>query len=134
MKTDIPAKRRFDIECKTLENIVYEVTLDKVKWLIFALHRPPSMPNNLFTKHMRTLLDKGIKYYGNLIVIGDLNYDLLCTEKSQTLDLCDIFDLTNIIKDPTCFKKDCNPSLVDVILTNKTKSCFKSLNVKVTAR
>jgi hypothetical protein len=63
MRTDIPAKRRFDIECKTLENIVYEVTLDKVKWLIFALYRPPSMPNNLFTKHMSTLLDKGIKYY-----------------------------------------------------------------------
>ena len=123
MRTDIPAKRRFDIECKTLENIVliYEVTLDKVKWLIFALYRPPSMPNNLFTKNMSTLLDKDIKYYQNLIVIGDLildkdikyyqnlivigdlNYDMLCTEKSQTLDeLCDLLDLTNIIKGPTC--------------------------------
>jgi hypothetical protein len=39
-----------------------------------------------------------------------------------------MFDLTNIIKEPTCFKKDCNPSLVDVIPTNKSKSCFKSLN------
>jgi hypothetical protein len=85
MRTDTPAKRIFDIKCKTLENIVYEATLDKVKWLIFALYRPPSMPNNLFTKHMSTLLDKGIKHYENLIVIGDLNYDLLCTEKSQTL-------------------------------------------------
>ena len=79
------------------------------------------MPNNLFTKNMSTLLDKDIKYYQNLIVIGDLildkdikycqnlivigdlNYDMLCTEKSQTLDeLCDLFDLTNIIKGPTC--------------------------------
>jgi hypothetical protein len=42
--------------------------------------------------------------------------------------LCDLFDLTNIIKEPTCFKKDCNPSLVDVILTNESKSGFKSLN------
>ena len=54
---------------------------------------------------------------------------MLCTEKSQTLDdSCDLFDLTNIIKEPTCFKKDCNPSLVDIILTNKCKSSFKSLN------
>jgi hypothetical protein len=54
---------------------------------------------------------------------------MLCTEKSQPIDdLCDDFDLTNIIKEPTCLKKDCNPSLVDVILTNKSKSCFKSLN------
>jgi hypothetical protein len=44
---------------------------DKVKWLIFGLYRPPSMPNNLFTKHMRTLFYKGIKYYENLIVIGN---------------------------------------------------------------
>jgi hypothetical protein len=27
---------------------------------------------------------------------------LLCTEKSLD-DLCDIFDLTNIIKEPTCW-------------------------------
>ena len=48
---------------------------------------------------MSTLLNIGIKYYENVIVIGDLNYDLLWTEKWQTLDdLCDIFDLTYIIK------------------------------------
>ena len=93
MRTDIPAKRKFNIECQTLEveNIVYEVTLYKVKWLIFALYRPPSMPNNLFTKHMSTLLDKDIKYYQNLIVIGDLNYDMLCTENHKHLMNCVIF-------------------------------------------
>jgi hypothetical protein len=50
MRTDIPAKRKFNIECQTLEveNIVYEVTLDKVKWLIFALYRPPSMPKKFY--------------------------------------------------------------------------------------
>jgi hypothetical protein len=48
----IPARRRFDIECKTLENIVYEVTLDKTKWLIYAIYRPPSMANDIFTNHM----------------------------------------------------------------------------------
>jgi hypothetical protein len=47
MRADIPARRRFDIECKTLENIVYEVTLDKTKWLIYAIYRPPSMANAL---------------------------------------------------------------------------------------
>jgi hypothetical protein len=43
MRAEIPARRHFDIECKTLENIVYEVTLDKTKWLIYAIYRPPSM-------------------------------------------------------------------------------------------
>jgi hypothetical protein len=39
MRADIPSRRRFDIECKTLENIVYEVTIDKTKWLIYAIYR-----------------------------------------------------------------------------------------------
>ena len=30
---------------------------------------------------------------------------------------------------PTCFKKGCIPSLVDVIMTNKKSLCFKSQNV-----
>ena len=47
MRADIPSWRRFDIECKTLENIVYEVTLDKTKWLIYAIYRPPSMANDI---------------------------------------------------------------------------------------
>jgi len=100
MRTDIPAKGRSDIECKTLENIVYEVTLDKVKWLIYVYYIGHHLcQQKLFTKHMSTLLDKDIKYYDNLIAIGDFNYDMLCTEKSQTFeDLCDLFNLTNIIK------------------------------------
>ena len=106
MRADIPARRRFDIECKTLENIVYEVTLDKTKWLIYAIYRPPSMANDIFTNHMNILLDKGSKFIENYMVIGDLNYDILTSDKSQVLDdLCDIFDLTNIVKNPTCFMK-----------------------------
>jgi endonuclease/exonuclease/phosphatase family metal-dependent hydrolase len=69
---------------------------------------------------MSTLLDKGIKHYENLIVIGDLNYDLLCTEKSQTLDdLCDIFDLTNIIKSQDSFKRQILSKSLTYALTSK---------------
>jgi hypothetical protein len=34
-----------------------------------------------------------------------------------------------LVKEPTCFKKDCVPSLVDVVLTNKKSSCFNTLNL-----
>jgi hypothetical protein len=63
------------------------------------------------------------------MVIGYLNYYILIPDKSQVLDdLCDIFDLRNIVKNPTCFMKGYEPSLVDVILTNKNNLCFKTLN------
>jgi hypothetical protein len=34
-----------------------------------------------------------------------------------------------LVKETTCFKKDCVPSLVDVVLTNKKSSCFNTLNL-----
>jgi hypothetical protein len=85
---------------------VYEVTPDKTKWLIYAIYRPPSMANNIFDNHMNILLDKGSKFIENDVVIGDLNYDILTPEKSQVLDdVCDIFDVSNIVKNSTCFMK-----------------------------
>ena len=76
---------------KILEHIVYEVTLDKTKWLIYAIYRPPSMANDIFTNHMNILLDKGSKFIENYMVIGDLNYDILTPDKSQVLMIYVIF-------------------------------------------
>ncbi|CAG2212867.1 unnamed protein product [Mytilus edulis] len=36
--------------------------------------------------------------------------------------------MQELVKGPTCFKKGCNPSLVDVIITNKKNLCFKTIN------
>ena len=48
---------------------------------------------------------------------GDLNYDMLDKSKGATLsDICDIFDLSSLIKSATCHMKNSKPSLVDVLL------------------
>ena len=36
-------------------------------------------------------------------------------------DFCDTYNLTNLITDPTCFKNPLNPSLIDLILTNRAR-------------
>ena len=45
-------------------------------------------------------------------------------------DVCDVFDLKNIIKEPTCFKADI-PTLVDVFLTNKPRSFSGVINTDI---
>ena len=63
------------------------------------------------------------------MVIGDLNYDLLNETKGKPLtNIMELFDLSNLIQKPTCFMKDCKPSLLDVILTNSKSLCIKTLN------
>ena len=46
----------------------------------------------------------------------NLNYDVICFQ--QLNGIMELFDYKNLIKEATCFKKDCLPNLNDVILTN----------------
>jgi hypothetical protein len=43
---------------------------------------------------------------------------LLVTLIMALQNVYDIFDFTNLVKSPTCYTKNSNPSLNDVILTN----------------
>jgi hypothetical protein len=46
----------------------------------------------------------------NIIVMGDLNFDMLNDKKCQTLkDLCDVLDFSQLVLKPTCFMKNCIP-------------------------
>ena len=36
-------------------------------------------------------------------------------------DFCDLYDLENLIKEPTCFKNPNNPSSIDLMLTNRKR-------------
>ena len=40
-----------------------------------------------------------------------------------------MFNLSQLITNPACFKKGCTPSLVDVILTNQKNMCFNIQNI-----
>ena len=43
---------------------------------------------------------------------------------------CSSYNLKNLINDPTCFKKMDNPSCIDLVLTNKSRSFQKSSVIK----
>ena len=61
--------------------------------------------------------------------MGDLNFDMLNDKKCQALkDLCDVLDFSQLVLKPTCFMKNCIPSLVDVVLTNQKNKCFNIQN------
>jgi hypothetical protein len=62
--------------------------------------------------------------------MGDLNFDMLNDKKCQALkDLCDVLDFSQLVLKPTCFMKNCIPSLVDVVLTNQKNQYFNIQNV-----
>ena len=73
--------------------------------------------------------DKISVKYDNVILIGDLNYNVLDEDKGTPLTImCDIFDYTNLVKTATCHTKNAHPTLIDVILTNKPSYCQNITN------
>ena len=66
----------------------------------------------------------------NIIVIGDINVNLLyIAVKSEKFDeLLHVYNVKNMISEPTCFKGD-DPTLIDVCLVyNKWGFSFSHLN------
>ena len=43
-------------------------------------------------------------------------------EDNKLLEFCDAFNLTSIVKEPTCYKNPLHPTHIDVILTNRSKN------------
>ena len=115
---------------RSVENIACEVILNKRKWICMCAYRPPSMSESIFTDLLFKAVYKSIITSDHILILGDLNLDLSnITKGKPLLDFMDTFNLENCISSPTCFMKDCTPSLVDVILTGSKNLCFKPLNI-----
>ena len=62
------------------------------------------MPNSTFIASFTAGIDIVYVYFDNIMVIGDLNYDVNVPQNSQPLQsICEIFDYSNLMTKPTCF-------------------------------
>ena len=56
-------------------------------------------------------------------MLGDFNTSI---EDSFMKNICENYDLSSLLKEPTCIKNPENPSCIDQILTNKPRSFIKT--------
>ena len=70
-------------------------------------------------------MEKTASTCDNFIFLGDFN---LCMEDSPMKTFDKIYKLSNLKKEPACFKNPQNPTCIDLILANKPLS-FKNTNV-----
>ena len=124
VRSDVPSRRRKDLETETCECITVEITVGRHRWLIYSVYRPPDLSNNIFKNELSRALDKGLIACNNVILIGDLNYDLLSIQGNTLNEILNDFDLINLIKDPTCHTQT-GSTLLDVLCTNKPLSFVK---------
>ena len=115
---------REDIPCRKLtshnvinnvEGIILEINLRKTKWLLFGGYNNKKSNIDYFLSNVGPILDHYMCKFDNLLLLGDFNSSV---DEIQMNEFCDVYNLHNLIKDPTCFKNPLNPSAIDVILTN----------------
>ena len=134
IRNGIPVKRAKTFEPSNQEAICFEVTITKRKWIIYAFYRSESYSKlDVFPEEFKKSVDKAINKYENIMLMGDINVDMSNRNTTgagyaDVSEFCDIFSIKNLIKDDTCFSSIAkHPSLIDIILTNRSQSFQNSV-------
>ena len=106
-----------------VEFMTIELSVKSNKWKLCYIYRPPSVNEKVFCDFLYQVCEAFI-----CLFFGDMNCNL--SSRNCLSDICDVFGLTNLVKQPTCFKSDI-PTLLDIFLTNKPKSFVDVLNVDI---
>ena len=133
VRSDIPHRRRHDLEniidssATGLEIIIIEATLrKKERWIYIVGYKPPGIKDTAFYDVFSTMCDLVIQESENVVVLGDYNCDFMVDNPLK--DICETFDLQNLVNDPTCFKNQ-KGSLIDLCLVSNPSRFKKALNL-----
>ena len=121
---NLNATRRRDLELNGLECVWIQLKLRGHDILICGMYRPPDAINwNLIHESVDRAKSTHIQ---DIIIIGDLNNDLLVTNRCKHLqELMNTYNLKQLIDEPTHFT-ELSSTLIDVILVNKTSNILAS--------
>ena len=128
VKDGLIVKRLNDFQTNISETISSELTVSNKKWCMLA-YRPPIENNNLTFFNE---VNKAVNKYDNILITGDLN--TYFSNSKIDINNClsnfiDTFSLTNMVNSKTCFKT-LNGTLLDIMLTNKTKYFCKTCTIE----
>ena len=104
-----------------IEILPLEIRLLNSKWLILGTYKPPSQNEPTHVSEIQKLLTYYGSSYDNILLLQDFN---MSYSNKNMKDLCDMFELNRLIKDPTSFKssnpsKKLKPLLIISILTKR---------------
>ena len=123
IREDIPTKELLEHPSPiNFEGIFFEINLKNRKWLVFGGYNPDKHHISHFLSNVGPILDFYMAKYDNFLLLEDFNSEMSDT---RMIDICETYNLNNLINEPTCFKNPQNPSTIDLILTNRPR-CFQN--------
>ena len=119
VREDIPSKLLPFDSGIDMEHMFVEINLRKKKWLISCSYNPHTKFIEQHLCHLGKGLDSLSSKFENFILLGDFNAEVT---NSFMANFCETYNVSSLIKKPTCFKNPENPTCIDLILTNRKKS------------
>ena len=115
IREDIPSTLLSSLPfSENVECFFVEIKLRQIKWLLGILYNP--------SKYLSKSLDHYTQSYDKILILGDFDSEM---HEDSMVEFCGIYNLKNLVKDPTCYKNHDNPSCINLMLTNK-KFCKHS--------
>ena len=116
MNDKIPSKLLDKHSISTdVELIAMEFHQNKRKWLSLRVYKPPNQNDSVFVEVISAITNEYSAQYEHTVIFGDFN---MSAENSHFQNLMQIYDLSALIKEPTCFQSH-NPTCIDNFLTNQ---------------
>ena len=90
-----------------VECLFTEINIRNKKWPLCCSynHHKNNTSNNI--SHLSKGLDNSISHCDNILILGDFNSQL---SENFVNDFCNVHNLSNLVKEPTCFKSPDSPS------------------------
>ena len=127
IRDDIPSKyititssQHVEIEC-----LFVEINLYKRKWLIVGTYNPCKQNISVHLSVLIIYINRLTCKYDHLLIIGDFNSE---PSDKELQEFCNLYNLKNLVNEPTCYKNHKNPSCIDLIFTNRPR-CFQNTTV-----
>lgn len=125
VRDSIVCKRRGDLEINDLEAVWVEVRVKSKVLLIGGFYRPPNSDNNYFNLILESLDRAYNTNIIDIIILGDLNYNMISGGNNKISDLSQLFNLKQLITEATHFTED-SSSLIDIILARNPANILLS--------
>ena len=92
------------------------------------MYKPPKISDECTLNVLSKFADESDGNSNVCVFFGDINCDRSMFKDNILRDLCDIYDMKNIVTGPTNFKSE-TPTLLDIFLMNKPNSFCRSIKI-----
>ena len=126
----ICVKERHDLNCDGVEMLWIEVLIPNFKLLVCVVYRPPGTTES-FWDHFDYSLEQALNFTENTIITGDLNVDLLTQTNHKLNEIMTLYDLTNVINEPTRMGALLDPVIVsniDIVVDSEVIGVDRSIS------